>query len=147
MQLHGYTEIRNDAENLQSCEFFFHFVREVGFTALEIISMPRTHDAFLEDPYLLKKRDEIMGVLTTKVNRLTNVAFPEEAKSAHHLDKRGILLGYLDDKKLWRERQMAPTGPMDVTWAAWVSTPGESSPSLVNSARLRLLQGGAEPAG
>jgi len=126
MQLHGYTEKRKDAENMQESERFFHFVRELGFTALEIISMPRTHEAFLEDPYLLLKRDQIMNVITTKVTRLVNIAFPEEAKSQHQLDRRRIFLEYLERNKLWRDRQVAPTGPWGVTWAAWVSTPGEA---------------------
>ena len=119
---------------MQQYERFWHFLREIGFTALEIICMPRSHDSFREDPNLLRKRDEIMNVITTRVTRLVNIAFPEEAKSDRQLDKRGILLDYLEQNKLWRDLQMAPTGPRDVTWNDWVHTPGLGSPSLVGSA-------------
>ena len=134
MQLHGYAETRKDTEKMQQYERFWHFLREIGFTALEIICMPRSHDSFREDPNLLRKRDEIMNVITTRVTRLVNIAFPEETKSDCQLDKRGILLDYLEQNKLWRDLQMAPTGPRDVTWNDWVHTPGLGSPSIVGSA-------------
>ncbi len=119
-QLHGYT--KKKIENLLETTHFLCFLREAGYTALELICMPKTHEAFKEDENLLSMRSEIMRCISTKATRLINRAFPEEKAQPTCFDRWKVLHTYFVHNFLWRDIGMAPRGSS--IWKDWAASPG-----------------------
>ena len=120
--------IHNDDDELSRTPVQLHFIRQRGFSYLEMITTDVKHPMFTVDSSLRHHRDYILTYITNRANPIAKQAFPELDAYVRNktlsLNLGTIFKNWVCLKKSWVYVGDAPLGESCRTWQEWIKTPG-----------------------
>ncbi len=133
-----------DEDHLVRKRFFF--IRRLGFTALQLLSLPWDHELFTEDPDLKQYRAHIVASMNARLTPLILAIFPEEDDNPERINKAIIMRKFF--KEHGRKIGEAPCG-ISRSWTEWTESPGGAASklwyillALTSTVRLQMERSG-----
>ena len=133
MQIHGdWIKFENPYDSDVSEPRKINFLRQQGFTAWELLTIPPGHEVFGEDTLLKEFTSRMKDAVNRRITLLLKYTFPEEQQRAPQvrMNRRRVICDYLQNKM--RKVGESPRGDQTryVAWAAWAASPGGAASKL-----------------
>lgn len=115
----------DDDDEMSRTPVHMHFIRQRGFSYLEMITTDVKHSMFTEDAWLRRHRDYVLTYISHRANPIARQAFPEldvyTRNKTLSLNMGSIFKNWVCLKRSWVYAGDAPLGE-SCTWQEWIKT-------------------------